>query len=247
MPAPIAVQLYSVREELKTDFTGVITRLAEIGYAGVEPFGAPDNLREAAQLYQDLGLDIPSAHVPLPVGENTGKVLEIAEAYGLERIISGLGPDQFKTLADVKRSCDTFNEVGRFAAENGLVFGVHNHWWEYQPVEGQYPYQILLKALDPSIFFQIDVYWVQTAGVDPLKVLREIGTRAPLLHIKDGPAVRDEPMTALGEGKLDIPAIVGAGSAEWLIVELDRCATDMQEAVEKSFRYLVKENLGRGK
>jgi hypothetical protein len=55
-------------------------------------------------------------------------------------------------------------------------------------------------------------------------------------------------MTALGEGVVDIPAIVaaGAGSTEWLVVELDRCATDMMEAVHKSYQYLIEKELGRG-
>jgi hypothetical protein len=75
-----------------------------------------------------------------------------------------------------------------------------------------------------------------------------MGDNAPLLHIKDGPAVRGDPMTALGEGVIDIPSVVeaGAGATEWLIVELDECATDMLTALEKSYRYLVDKGLGRG-
>jgi hypothetical protein len=69
-----------------------------------------------------------------------------------------------------------------------------------------------------------------------------------LLHIKDGPAVRGEPMVAVGDGVLDVPSIIqaGAGSTQWLIVELDACATDMMEAVEKSYDYLVGKGLARG-
>jgi len=70
-----------------------------------------------------------------------------------------------------------------------------------------------------------------------------------MLHIKDGPAVVSEPHVAAGEGVMDIPGVVQAakGTAEWLIVELDYCATDMLEAVQKSYRYLVGRNLARGK
>ena len=79
--------------------------------------------------------------------------------------------------------------------------------------------------------------------------MKELGSRAPLLHIKDGPAVRDEPHVAVGDGVLDFHAIVRAAGdvAEWLIVELDHCATDMLEAVAKSCHYLVNEGLGHGK
>ena len=53
---------------------------------------------------------------------------------------------------------------------------------------------------------------------------------------------------AVGDGGLEFPSIVQAaeGAAEWLIVELDRCATDMMEAVEKSYQYLVAGGLARG-
>jgi sugar phosphate isomerase/epimerase len=246
--APIAIQLYSVREALKEDFAGVVRKLADIGYVGVEPFGTPDNLAEAASLFKELGLEVPSAHVPLPVGEDKAKTLESAAAYGLERIVSGLGPDAFKTLDDIKHSCDLFNEAHRVAAENGLTLGIHNHWWEYLQVNDRYVYEIMLELLDPAIFFQVDVYWVKTAGVDPARVVAKLGEKAPLLHIKDGPAVKDAPQTAVGDGILDIPGIVkaGAGAAEWLIVELDHCATDMMAAVEKSYQYLINEELGRG-
>jgi sugar phosphate isomerase/epimerase len=107
---------------------------------------------------------------------------------------------------------------------------------------------MMLEDLDPDVFLEVDVYWVQTARQDPVQVIRRLGSRAPLLHIKDGPCQIEEPMTALGEGVVDIPGVVAAGAAstEWLIVELDRCATDMLEAVRKSYQYLVGKGLARG-
>jgi sugar phosphate isomerase/epimerase len=168
---------------------------------------------------------------------------------GSERIVSGKGPDDFKTVDQIRRTCDLFNQAQAVAAENGMAFGVHNHWWEYLKVEGRYVYQVMLEYLEPGVFFELDTYWIQTAGVDPVGVVRELGSRAPLLHIKDGPAVKDESMQAIGDGVLDFPAIVEAGeeTVEWHIVELDRCATDMLEAVERSYQYMVDEGLARGK
>jgi sugar phosphate isomerase/epimerase len=87
------------------------------------------------------------------------------------------------------------------------------------------------------------------AGLDPAEVVRGLGARAPLLHLKDGPAdSRTSDMTALGTGAMDLAAIVDAGKphTEWLIVELDRCATDMMEAVVESYQYLTKAGLARG-
>ncbi len=82
-----------------------------------------------------------------------------------------------------------------------------------------------------------------------MEAIRELGARAPLLHIKDGSCKKEDPMTAVGEGVMDFHAIAEAGSStvEWMIVELDECATDMMEAVEKSCTYLTEEGLAQGK
>jgi sugar phosphate isomerase/epimerase len=243
--------LYTVREALGEDFAGMMQRIADIGYVGVEPaLGTLGTTPvEAGRLFKELGLQVPSAHTPLPLGAEKDRVIEAMAALDCRCIVSGKGPESFQTLEQVRQSCDLFNEAHAAAKENGMSFGIHNHWWEFQAVEGRYVYDIMLDRLDPEIFFEVDTYWVRTAGLDPAEVVRELGRRAPLLHIKDGPAVRGAPMVAVGDGVLDVPAIVRAaeGQAQWLIVELDECATDMMEAVEKSYHYLVEGGLARGK
>lgn len=252
MTKPIALQLYTLRSQLAQDYESTIRQVAGFGYAGVEPFGNPDNLSAQAALIKSLGLAVPSIHVPFPGSQKEqADALRIAEAYGSRRIVSGLGPDAWgSTLDQVKQSCDRINEAARFAAQNDLVFGYHNHWWEVEPVEGTPPYKLMLERLDPAVIYEIDIYWVQTGGVDPADYIREFGPKAPLLHVKDGPADRPESdMVAVGAGRVDIPAALkaAADTAEWLIVELDRCATDMPTAVKASYDYLVSEGLGHGR
>ena len=96
--------------------------------------------------------------------------------------------------------------------------------------------------MDPAVLFEIDTYWVQTAGVDATALVRELGDRAPLLHIKDGLLKRELPMVAVGDGQMDFNETIPAGAphTEWLIVELDRCAGDMMLAVSRSLVYLNK-------
>ncbi len=249
--AEIALQLYTVREALAEDFGGVMRQIADIGYVGVEPALATLKATpgEAGRLFKQLRLQVPSAHTPLPVGADEDVVLEAMDALDCRRIVSGKGPESFQTLDQVRQTCDLFNEAHAVAKENGMSFGIHNHWWEFEEVEGRYPYRMLLEHLDPEILFEIDTYWVRTAGFDPAEVVKELGDRASLLHIKDGPAVKGSPQVTVGEGVLDVPAIVQAaeGRAEWLIIELDQCATDMMDAVERSYRYLVEGGLAHGK
>ncbi|TFG68061.1 MAG: sugar phosphate isomerase/epimerase [Anaerolineales bacterium] len=250
MLSPIALQLYSVREYMQENFDETVRKVADMGYAGVEPAGFPGTTPLAAgKLFSELGLAVPSAHLPIPVGEYKNEVLEAMAAIGSQRCISGKGPGDFDTIDKIKETCAIFNMAADNARGAGLTFGLHNHWWEFLQVEGRFVYQVMLEELDPDIFFELDTYWIQTAGVDPAEVTRELGPRVPILHIKDGPCVQKEPMTAVGDGVMDFHAIIeaGVGHTEWLIVELDRCATDMMVAVERSVKYLVGEGLGSGK
>lgn len=243
MSKPIALQLYSLRDAAAKDYAAVVRQVAAMGYDGVEPAGFPGTTAQAAgKLFRELGLKVPAAHIfPPATGAKAAEAADILAAIGCDRIVTGFGRDNFKTLDDAKRSCEIFNQAYAEARSRGLRLAIHNHWWEYQPVEGQYPYQIMLKELDPGIELEIDTYWVKTGGVDPVKAIQEAGPRATLLHIKDGPANTTDPMVAVGEGVMDFPAILKAADhAEWLIVELDRCATDMAEAVAKSAQYLKK-------
>ncbi len=250
MIAPIGLQLFTIREALTTDFAAAASRVAEIGYVGVEPALGTlgTSARRAAKLFEELGLVVPSVHAPLPLGDERSQVLDETAALGSSRIISGLGPDHFGTIDLIRQACDVFNEAYLVADDSGMSFGIHNHWWEFGLVEGQYAYRVMLEHLDPRIFFQIDTYWVKTAGCDPVAVLEELGARVPMLHIKDGPALKDAPMVPVGQGVMDFRRIVRSAGAntEWLIVELDRSATDMMLAVELSYEYLISEGFARG-
>jgi sugar phosphate isomerase/epimerase len=244
MSPTIALQLYSVREAMAKDFAGTVRKVAAMGYPAVEPSGFPGTTpKEGAKLFRELGLTVSSIHIfPPPSGAKLDEALELCATLGCRYIVSGYGPDDFKTPDLVKRSCDVFNEANAAITGAGLKFAVHNHWWEYLKIGDRYVYELMLEYLDPSVLFELDTYWVRTAGPDPVAIVKMLGSRAPLLHIKDGPADKDKPMTAVGDGILDFPAILKAaeGSAEWLIVEIDRVAGDMMEAVAKSYNYLKK-------
>ena len=251
MTVSVALQLYTVREALQRDYEGVVRKVAAMGYIGVETAGFPGTTPQAAgRLFRELDLVVPSIHkFPVPRREHKAEIMDILGALDCKVVVSGGGKDHFNSVESIRRISDQFNEAHAMFAGDGIRIGVHNHWWEYLKVGDRYAVDILLDTLTPEVFLQIDTYWVKTAGVDPEGVVKRFGKRAPLLHIKDGPAVQDQPMVALGEGVMDIPAIVAAGQGftEWIIVELDRCDTDMVEAAERSYQYLVKNGLASGR
>jgi sugar phosphate isomerase/epimerase len=251
MTAPIALQLYTVRDAANQDFPGTMQKVAEMGYMGVETTDTIKTPPEvAARIFRDLGLTVCGAHIALPVGANKNEVLDTMSAFGSTRIVCASQPRElFSNLDGLKIVCDNLNEASANATAHGMTLGYHNHWSEFQLVNGRSAYEIMLEGLDPQIFMEVDVYWAQAAGVDPALLVRKLGKRVPLLHLKDGPADKESPMVAVGEGSVDIPAVVHAGNenTEWLVLELDRCATDIVEAAAKSARYLLEKGLGYGR
>jgi sugar phosphate isomerase/epimerase len=261
-PAKIGLQLYTVRNEIKNNIADTLHKIADIGFEAVEIAFWPENIsiKEAGKYLKDAGLTVSSAHVELPVGDKKSAMLEIAETFNCTKMIWHGWPEdkRYSTLEGTKELVDIYNEASRYAKLNGLQFGLHNHWWEYRnKVNGRYVYQVLLDSVGPDIFFEIDTYWVKVAGHDPVKIVAEFGKRAPLLHIKDGPARwndslpedNPEPMVAVGKGTQNFPAIVNAanGNTEWMIVEMDVTATDVFTAIQDSYNYLVKNGLAKGK
>lgn len=243
MTPSIAVQLYSIRVLAKEDFAGTVRKIAAMGYSGVEPWDSPVSTSKAAgDLYKELGLVVPSAHTSVPVGKDKDRILDGMSAIGCKRpVVAGLPSSLFESKDGIKKAADLLNEANQVCHAHGLTLGYHNHYHEFQVVDGRLAYDIFLELVDPAVFFQVDTYWAQVAGIDVPALIKRLGKRVPLLHMKDGPGVKDKPMLALGEGVMDFPAILTAakGFCEWQIVELDSCATDMLEAVEKSYKYLA--------
>jgi sugar phosphate isomerase/epimerase len=261
-PAKISLQLYTVRNQIKTDIEKTLHQIADMGFEAVETAFWPENIsvRQAAKHLKDAGLSVSSAHVELPVGDKKAAMLETAEAFNCKRMIWHGWPEdkRYSDSEGTKELIGIYNEANHFAKSNGLQFGLHNHWWEYRnKVDGRYVYELLLEGVEPDIFFEIDTYWVKVAGHDPAKIVAKFGKRAPLLHIKDGPAKwndslpkdNPDPMVAVGKGTQNFPAIVKAanGNTEWMVVEMDVTATDVFDAIKDSYYYLVKNGFAKGK
>lgn len=249
-PLPVGLQLYSIRETLNQGFEAGVRQVAQMGYAGVETAGFPGTTPEAAaKLFRELGLSVCSAHSALPVGEKKNEVLDTMAAIGCKRIVlAWLNEDQFTSLEGVYRAADMLNAGAEVAREHGMTVGYHNHWQEFTLVEGRPAYEHMLARLDPDVFWELDTYWAMVAEHQPAEVIAKLGPRATLLHLKDGPGTRQDPMTAVGDGVQDWPPILAAGEpyAEWLIVEIDRCATNMLTAVERSYQTIVNKGWGHG-
>jgi sugar phosphate isomerase/epimerase len=241
---PIALQLWTIRDAMDANADAALRRVREAGFKVVEVAPLPPGLTPAhlAKCLARHGLSVVSIHGDLPTAENIDAWRELAHACRCTKLIWHGWPrdPRFDSLAGVRDLIADCNRAVSIARGHGLQLGIHNHWWEFEPVEGETPIRLLHESLDDEIFWQLDVYWARTAGADPANMLAEFAPRIVSIHWKDGPAVHGEPMTALGEGVLDLPHIFRSQvkPVDW-VVELDECATDRLEAARRSLGYLV--------
>ncbi len=251
MTAGLSIQLYTLRKEARDGLAPVLERLAQIGYAGVEPAGFHDLGPEAfARHASDLGLQVSGSHVPLSPPDEVEALLDAQQAAGArDLVVAYLPAERFATDDEVARTADALNAMAERVHARGLRLGYHNHHWEFATrLGGETAHAALFARLDPEVFAEIDTYWAKVGGVDPAQVVADLGPRARLLHLKDGPADDPaSPMTAVGDGVVDVAAIAAASAADWHVVELDRCATDMFEAVARSHAYLTGAGFAAGR
>ena len=254
--APIAFQLYSVRREIEKDFDGTIQKLADIGFEGVETYALPANLTlsHAAKVFKECGMKVISMHTELPLSDQREKIVQAAETYHCDHVIYAGWPqgEKYRNLDAIKKTAETYHESASFLKSKGIHFGLHNHWWEFEMVDGVYPFYYLLEHADPEIFFEIDTYWAKTAGQNPADIVKDFGARAPFLHIKDGPAEKGPKsyeQVPAGSGVMDFKSIVKTGgyNTKWMIVEFDEYAGDIFEGMQSSYKYLTKNHLAQGK
>jgi sugar phosphate isomerase/epimerase len=239
---PLSVQLYSVRDQIAEDRDGVLRRIAQIGYSAVEPYNPLDDPKGFRQVAEDLGLCISSAHASALVHQEPGPVFEAVATLGTDLVIlpAGIAHEEFTTRDGVGRAADLLNSLSEQAAGHGLRLGYHNHWWEFEPlIDGVHAFEVLAAMTAPAVFFEVDTYWAAVGGAQVPEVLRRLGNKVLALHIKDGPVVKDQPHTAVGQGAMPVPEILAASPEARRIVELDSCATDVFEALADSLAYLT--------
>jgi sugar phosphate isomerase/epimerase len=184
----LGVQLYSVRDDLTKDFEGTLANIAAIGYKEVEFAGyagrTPEQVRDALAKH---GLTAPSAHVDYPsLGEKFALVLDSARTIGHQYLVNPWIDESTRKQPGIwKRAAETFNRAGEMCKRAGIQFAYHNHQFEFAPVDGRLPFDILLEACDPALVkIELDLCWITVADKDPLDYFRRYPGRFPLVHVK---------------------------------------------------------------
>ncbi len=170
--------------------------------------------------------------------------------------VASIGYKEVKQPDGWKRAIDTFNHAGEISKKSGIQFAYHNHWFEFLPVNGKLPYDMLLEQCDPDLVkMELDLCWITVAGADPLTYFNRYPGRFPLVHVKDmkklpkvsaaggqdfGDSLKD--MTEVGSGIIDWKRILGQSEKAGIkhyIVEHDKPQAPI-ESIKISYDYLSK-------
>lgn len=245
------LQLYTVRDALRTDLEGTLGRIADIGYREVELAGLPGVTAQAMQAaLKRHRLAVPSMHAGYEsLQGDFASVLEEASMLGAGFLVCpSIEAGQRTTASDWRRVCQTLNGIGRMARAHGLVLAYHNHDFEFVPFDdGTVPFDVMLTETDPhDVKLELDVYWVAKARRAPLQYLKSAGDRVVLMHLKD--LGRDGSTVELGRGVLEMERIIRAAllaGVKHLFVEQDDSA-DPLASIGASYRFLQRLPAGIG-
>ena len=251
---PVALQLYTLREQMRDDFRGVVHAVAEMGYDGVQFAGYGGlSAAEMRGLLEQAGVQPAGTHTGLDVLENRlDEEIEYNLAIGNRWVICPSLPEaRRRDAAGWRQVAASLNQIGERCAARGLLFGYHNHAFEFPEVPGaggQRGIDILLGETDPAlVFWEPDVYWVKKGGGDPAAMIRQYAGRVPITHLKDMTSDERQTFAEVGEGALDWPAILAASQeagVEWHCVEQDRCDRPPLESVRLSLQHLRSWGMG---
>ena len=235
------IQLWTVKNALGKDPQGVLKQLSADGYKQIESFEGSKGVfwgmsnTDFKKFMDDLGMTIISSHCN--IYKDFEKKADEAAAIGMKYLICPAINVQ-KTVDDYKKIAEQFNNCGTTCKKAGLRFAYHNHDHDFKVIDGQVAQDIYLQNTDPDLVdFEMDIYWVVTAGLDPEVWLKKYKNRFRLCHIKDrikGAAEKDA-SCILGEGSINFPKIVKTAKAngmQYYIVEQERYdhTTEMDSA-----------------
>ncbi|MFM7327373.1 MAG: sugar phosphate isomerase/epimerase family protein [Bacteroidota bacterium] len=220
------IQLFTIPKWCSDDFTGTLRKLSDLGYRELELFGpypfsdqsTKDSWKglaeqmsipntgfygmevpELKKLLSDLGLTVPSVHLDLATMRNgMHPAMEQFATLGARyAAIPALMGQPISTLDDFKRFAEEFNGFGKQMKEHGITFVYHNHGYEHAPKDGRIPMDVLIEETDPELVkFELDIFWMQAAGADPVAYLKKYPGRFRLMHVKDAA----EPVRFSGDG-----------------------------------------------
>ncbi len=243
---PIALQLYSVREDCGNDLPGTLKAVADMGYEGVEFAGYHDrSAEELRQMCDELGLRVVGTHTRIDtlLGDELEATVTFNRTLGHGYlIVPGLAEEYRATPDAWRKTAATFNEIAARAATLDAQVGYHNHRIEFEVLDGEIPWDIFCGGTQTGVITQLDVGHCMRGGGDPVAALHKYAGRAQLVHVKEYDP--EDETTLVGEGIVPWEAVFDAcetiGGTQWYVVEHERYAATPLECVAACLRNLQK-------
>jgi sugar phosphate isomerase/epimerase len=239
--------LYTVRNEMGKDPKATLKEVADLGYKYIEAVDYKDGKfygmapAEFKSYLKILGLKPISVHMGSMTLDNADKLVADVKAAGFKYFIAPVPPmGMFKfdpktrklgMEGSMEQLAEILNTIAHKAKDAGLEFLYHNHDFEFQPnKDGVVPIDYLLEKLDPKyVNFQMDLYWVTKAGVDPVAYFQKYPGRFKIWHVKDMDG--QGRFAPVGQGKIDFARILAnkkLSGMKYYIVEQDMVFDGMQ-------------------
>ena len=266
MKFPIALQLFSVRDDMAADFEGTLKKVKALGYDGVEFAGLfGKSAAEVKKLCEENGLIPISAHIPLVDMIKDVNILDTYAEIGCKfAVIPYLNEEYRPGNGRFEEIIEIAKKIGEKANSLGMKLAYHNHDFEFVKIDGEYALDILYREVPADILQpQLDSCWVNIGGEDPAEYIRKYSGRMGILHLKDFVGGKSDNMYALigideneekdtqgkfefrpvGKGVQNFPEILKAADEagiEWVVVEQDSPSMGLtpMECAETSIKYL---------
>lgn len=243
---PVALQLYSVREDCGKDLPATIAAVAKMGYKGVEFAGYYGrNARQLRQLLDDHGLKCCGTHIGLEtlMGDNLAKTVEFNKSLGNKfLIVPGLAEKHTKTRQAWAETAAIFNDLAEKVKPEGMRVGYHNHTIEFKPLDGELPWDTFFGRTGREVVMQFDTGNAMHGGGDATVYLKKYPGRATTVHLK--PYSKKKANALLGDDELPWKEIFGlcetSGGTEWYIIEYESDAYAPLVSVEKTIQVMRK-------
>jgi sugar phosphate isomerase/epimerase len=229
--AKLGLQLYTVREDAERDLVATMQRVADMGYTGVEFAGGIRRMATAADLrglLDETGLEVAGAVFNYAeLKQEFSAIVEYCRRIGCPTLVipwidEKLRPD----AAGWQAVAAGFNAIGAAARAEGLQLLYHVHGFEFSQVEGRTGMDWLASTCNHDLVkLEIDVYWVEHAGVDAVSFMREHGAWCAAIHFKDMVDRITRQDVEVGDGCIDMDAIARIGkehAVPWFIVEQEQ-------------------------
>jgi sugar phosphate isomerase/epimerase len=219
--APLGVEAYTFRKSFPVDVAATLDTIRLMGFAEIEGGGGKMPPEEFKKLCDARGISIPSMGVSYEfLNKYPDSLASMARQLGATYVMCAWIPHKNNVLTyeDAVKAVNDFNRIGEYLKGRGIIFCYHAHGYEFQPYENGTLLDYIIKNTNPQyVSFEMDIFWIQFGGGDPVALLKKYGDRWKLMHLKDMRKGAKKDLTGLtgpendvplGTGEIDIPAIL---------------------------------------